>query len=294
MVTVYFSRKGDQLFSADNILNQIMPDWRCYRYGGKVSVKGIPDLIRPKYTDQGMRYMLDACMFIKPKHSIETYEFGWNGFEQAHDDLNNAYTDQSVNIYQWRQERPELSYLFNLLKNKPECKQFMDKILVLGAHVPATDIHSAYDKMIQLWRQRMSAAFGNRVWTYNLGLRIHHEICMALELPRSTTSGKWNLMIHLIGDDLKLKHQDLLSSIEDHLSLDVQELRTARHRAIQQGVNAWFDSNMINRILTKCETLHGESAMTMYKKLYKHHVTQVMLHAMEQSIYQTIKEYEKQ
>jgi len=32
MVTVYFSRESDQLFSPDNVLNQIVPDWRCYRY----------------------------------------------------------------------------------------------------------------------------------------------------------------------------------------------------------------------------------------------------------------------
>jgi hypothetical protein len=34
--------------------------------------------------------------------------------------------------------------------------------------------------------------------------------------------------------------------------------------------------------------------MSMYKTLYRHHVTQVMLHALEHSISETIKQYEEQ
>jgi hypothetical protein len=294
LVTVYYSRESQERFSEDSILNQVMPDWRCYRYGGKITVKGVPDLVRPKYTDAGMQYMFDATMFIKPKHSTESYEFGWNGFEAAHDDFNNAHTDESVNIYQWRQHRPELGYLFDTLKSKPECKQFMRKILVLGAHVPIDQMNTAYEQMIKHWRSRMEKMFENRVWRDNVGLRIHHDICLAVELPRTSTSGRWNLMMNIISDDLQSKLPQLLDAIENNLNIDIQELRTARHHAIRNAVNTWFESTVVNKVLSKCESLHGQESMSMYKTLYRHHVTQVMLHALEHSISETIKQYEEQ
>ena len=293
-MTIYYSRRSESPLSNNNFLNSVMPEWRCYRYGGKTTEKGIAHLTRPKYTDRAMQYMFDACMFVKPKHSAESYEFGWNGFAAAHDDFNNALTDESVNIYQWRKQRPELQHMFDALKNKSECADFMSKILVLGAHVSSEEINEAYNFMIQHWRQRMEKLFNNLVWTDNLGLRLHHEICLAVELPRTGKDGRWNLMIHMISDELRAKYSSLLDGVENALTLDIQELRTQRHLAIRQSVNAWFETTSINKRINKCETTHGLESMHMYKKLYTHHLSQVMLHAVEHSISETIKTYEKQ
>lgn len=281
LVILYHLRKSQNSMVSDNILNQLVPESRCYRIGGKPSVTGNPDLIRPKYVDRGIQYMYPATIWIKPKHTPESYEFGYNGYAAAHDDLNNALTDQSVNVYRWRQERPELDHLFDAIKCHPAGREFMKHMLILGAHYHPDQVPEAFDTLMSAWEQRLHELFENTIWVDNLTLQIHHEICMALGLPRTCRDGRWNLMIHLTSDDLRGCYKNLISQVKQDLTVDLQELRQQRHLAIRASVNHWFSTTTTNRILDKCSVTHGESSIKAYKILYTHHVTQMLLHLLE-------------
>jgi hypothetical protein len=293
-VTLYYLRETHgQSMSADNILNQLIPETRCYRIGGKPSTPSNPDLIRPKYSDRALQYMYPGNLWIKPKLSPESYEFGYNGFVAAHDDLNNALTDQSVNVYRWRQGRPELDHVFDAIKNTPEGKEFMKHMLILGAHYNPADIPDAFAALMLRWEQRLHELFSNIVWVDNLALHIHHEICMALELPRSCLDGRWNLMIHIASDDLQARFRDLISQVTQDLNVDVQELRQQRLKVIRGSVNTWFINTSIRRILDKCSITHGQQSIEAYKTLYTHHMTQMLLHLLEDTIKQQLQDHNK-
>lgn len=276
-----------------NELHQLIPDHRCYRLGGKKTERGNKHLIIPKHNDRVMQIMYPGSIWIENKKTLEIIDCSYLAFLCSHDDFNEANADKFINFYRYRQENYYLAESIDNISKLPELRNSWQLFTVLGAHFDPAQVPDSYTKVVDNWNYRMQDLFSNQFWVGYLALQVHHEICMALELPRSTSDVRWNLMLQIITDDLQVSYKKLLDMTTANLSVDVQESKHQRLKAVRAAVNNWFGDSKIYRISSKCSTTHGEHKMVMYQTLFCHHMTQMVLHALDTEILSMVKTNEE-
>jgi hypothetical protein len=277
----------------EDSFNQLIPANRCYRIGGKKVERGNKNLLIPKYTDRVMQIMYPGCFWIVNKKTAELLDCGGPSFMCSHDDFNNAVDDTPINLHQWRLNNPHLNQSFENISHVPDLQQSWQRFTNLGAHYNPDHMPDAFQKLLHNYQETMHQLFANQFWVGYLALSIHHELCMALELPRSTTDVRWNLMFQIISDDLQTAYVDLIEMVVKVLTVDIQESKHQRLLAVRDAVNTWFADTKINRIASKCAATHGEYSMNTYKKLFCHHMTQMTLHALDNCVLTMVTKNEK-
>jgi hypothetical protein len=237
--------------------NSLLPESRCYRIGGRTDLGSRP---APKYGDRVLRSVYPGAILEpkRPRVENELFEitpmsYYWHG---------NAFTESSTNValnlYQFRQERPELEAFFQI--DHPYMTMLKSQIPLLGLHLHPADVPVAAAGVNTLFHERMVDLFNNKCFAQKFS---QHRTYMAGgvidELHHDQKSIQDSKITYVLADFMLTRNSEMINAMTAGLTLDLLEMNERRQKHMLDHLRAWYDSGIASRIVNKFYREHAKS-----------------------------------
>ena len=247
----------DTTTDPDAFENSLLPKSRCYRIGGRTDLGPGPV---PKYGDRVLRSVYPGAI-LEPKQphvdnelfEITPLSYYWHG---------NAFTESStntaLNLYQFRQARPELEAFFQI--NHPYLDMLKSQIPLLGLHLDLVDVPVAAASVNALFYERMVDLFNNKCFAQKFS---QHRTYMAGgiidELHHDQSSIENSKITYVLADFILTRNSEMIDAMTAGISLDLLEMNEYRQKHILDHLRAWYDAGIAARIVNKFYKDHAKS-----------------------------------
>jgi hypothetical protein len=179
---------------------------------------------------------------------------------------------------EFRRRRPDLEHFFKIERLAP----VFASAPVLGFHFNLSDIETAHDMVMGLFRRLVENDFTDQTIVTILSYKLYYDHT-AVE-DQHVNSGRATVLPMVFRDEISQHIGMIVTELTTAMTLEVQEHRHQRSRLIAKVVNKWLDASSTKRI---AQRMMGRPEQYMF--LLSFVLTAFLEDKLEQAIYEVIK-----
>jgi hypothetical protein len=242
----------------DVFQNHVLPENRCYRIGGRTDLNN-PRTV-PKYGDRVLRSIYPGAI-LEPKNprvenelfEITPLSYYWHG---------NAFTESRTNvaldIYQFRQDRPELEQFFQV--KHPYMDMLKSQIPLLGLHLDTQDVPAAAAAVNAQFHERMMYKFNNKCFAQKFSQHRTYMVGGIIdEVYHDQKSIQDSKITYVLADFILTRNSEMINAMTAGLTLELLEMNERRQKYLLDHLRAWYDGGIASRIVNKFYKEHAKS-----------------------------------
>lgn len=186
--------------------------------------------------------------------------------------------NQPITGLEFRRRRPDLEHFFKIERLAP----MFASAPVLGFHFDLSDIATAYDMTMGIFRRLAEDDFTDQTTVTLLSYKLYYDHT-AVE-DQHLNSGRATILPVAFRDEISQHIGMIVTELTTAMTLEIQEHRHQRSRLIARVVNKWLDASSTKRIAHRMMDRPEQ-----YMFLLSFVLTAFLEDKLEQAIYEVIK-----